>query len=150
MGAAIVDHQPKTHAKDISEKCLSMLKRNVQDSWRRFVTVDETWIHHLHTRDETTVEAVSSAWWKCADKGKDTFIGREADGHCFLGCLRNHPYWLFAEGSKNDRGILCNTSKPFARKTVNGTSEIGAQENPFSSRRFTLSQFQWISARCRV
>ena len=32
----------KRTRKDISEQCLIMLKRNVQDFWRRFVTVDET------------------------------------------------------------------------------------------------------------
>ncbi|KMQ87583.1 mariner transposase [Lasius niger] len=36
----------KRTRKDISEQCLSMLKRNAKDFWRRFVTVDETWIHH--------------------------------------------------------------------------------------------------------
>ena len=37
------------------------------------------------------------------DKGADCFIGREGNSHCFLGCSRNHPYWLFAEGSNNHR-----------------------------------------------
>ena len=32
----------KRTRKDISERCLTMLKRNVQDFWLRFVTVDET------------------------------------------------------------------------------------------------------------
>ena len=36
----------KCRRKDISEQCLKILKRNVQVFWRRFVTVDETWIHH--------------------------------------------------------------------------------------------------------
>lgn len=36
----------KRTRKDISEQCLSMLKRNAQDFWCQFVTVDETWIHH--------------------------------------------------------------------------------------------------------
>ena len=31
---------------------------------------------------------------------------------------------------EDHRGILCNTSKPFARKIANGTSEIGAPKNP--------------------
>ena len=51
----------KRTRKDISEQCLTMLKRNVQDFWRRFVTgrdLDPT----FHTRDETTVEVEGSAW----------------------------------------------------------------------------------------
>ena len=29
-----------------SKECLAMLKRNPKDFWRRYITVDETWIHH--------------------------------------------------------------------------------------------------------
>jgi len=36
----------KRMRKDVSEQCLSMLKRNPQNFWRQFVTVDETWVHH--------------------------------------------------------------------------------------------------------
>ncbi|CAK9827513.1 Histone-lysine N-methyltransferase SETMAR [Anthophora retusa] len=36
----------KRTRKDVSTQCLAMFKRNPQDFWRRFVTVDETWIHH--------------------------------------------------------------------------------------------------------
>lgn len=36
----------KRTRKDFSKQGLSMLTRNPQDFWRRFVTVDETWIHH--------------------------------------------------------------------------------------------------------
>ena len=35
---------------------------------------------------------------------------------------------------EDHREMLCKTSKPFAQKTANGTSEIAAQKNPFSSR----------------
>jgi histone-lysine N-methyltransferase SETMAR len=36
----------KRTRKDISMQCLEMFNRNPQDFLRRFVTVDETWIHH--------------------------------------------------------------------------------------------------------
>jgi len=36
----------KRMRKNVSMQCLTMFKRNPQDFWRRFVTVDETWIHH--------------------------------------------------------------------------------------------------------
>lgn len=39
-----IDHK---HARvSTSKECLAMLKRNPNDFWRRFITVDETWIHH--------------------------------------------------------------------------------------------------------
>lgn len=31
---------------DFSKQCLVMCERNPKDFWRRFITVDETWIHH--------------------------------------------------------------------------------------------------------
>lgn len=36
----------KRMRKDVSMQCLAMFKRNPRDFWRRFVTVDETWIHY--------------------------------------------------------------------------------------------------------
>ncbi|XP_018053801.1 PREDICTED: histone-lysine N-methyltransferase SETMAR-like, partial [Atta colombica] len=36
----------KRMRKDISMQCLVMFKHNPQDSWRRFVTMNETWIHY--------------------------------------------------------------------------------------------------------
>ena len=55
-------------------------------------------IKHFYSkkRDETTVEAVGSACWKCVAKGEYRFIGRVGNGHCFMGCSRNHCYRLFA------------------------------------------------------
>ena len=50
----------------------------------------------------------------------------------FFEMFKESSYWLFAEGSNNYRGILCNTCKPFARKIANGTCKIGTQKNPFS------------------
>ena len=86
---------------------------------------------------ENSGERIAKVCPKCEVR----FIGRKGDGNCFLGCSWNHPYCKFAEGSNNHREILCNTSKPFARKTTNGTSEIGAQKNPFSSRQRSGSHF---------
>ena len=84
-------------------------------------------------------------------KGENRFIGREGDGHCFLACSKNYPYWLFAEGSKNHRRILCNTSKPFAQKTANRTSKSGAQKILFSSRQRTgFRSFNGKSAWIRI
>ncbi|EFN66118.1 hypothetical protein EAG_10637, partial [Camponotus floridanus] len=31
---------------NISQECLDLLKRNSTEFLRRFITVDETWIHH--------------------------------------------------------------------------------------------------------
>jgi histone-lysine N-methyltransferase SETMAR len=36
----------KRHRLDISRSCLERFKRNEKDFLRRFITVDETWVHH--------------------------------------------------------------------------------------------------------
>ncbi|XP_017486515.1 PREDICTED: histone-lysine N-methyltransferase SETMAR-like, partial [Rhagoletis zephyria] len=41
----LTTHHKQTRV-SISNDCLSMLNANPQEFWRRFVTVDETWIHH--------------------------------------------------------------------------------------------------------
>ncbi|XP_040567355.1 uncharacterized protein [Lepeophtheirus salmonis] len=37
----------KQHRIDDSEQCLKMIKRNKPEFLRRYVTIDETWIHHF-------------------------------------------------------------------------------------------------------
>jgi len=54
-----------------SEQCLTLFKRNSKEFLRRFVTVDETWIHWY--TPET--KAQSKQW---------TSRGREGDGYRFL------------------------------------------------------------------
>ena len=120
-----------------------MLKRNVQNFWRDFVTTDDLDLDPpLQTRDETTVETVGSAWWKCAEKGEDRFIGWEGDSHCFLDAqgiifidyLQSQSqgnimqYW--SRLTKNCEWNVRNwrTKKSFFIKTTH---------------RLTLSQFQW-------
>ena len=35
----------KRNRETTSEQCLTLFKRNPKEFWRRFVTIDETWIH---------------------------------------------------------------------------------------------------------
>ena len=116
----------KRTRKDTSQQCLSILKRNPQDFWRWFMTVDKTWIQHYTPKTE--VEAVNSAWWMCPEEGEDCFVGREDNGHCLLGSPRNHLRWLLTEESNSHRSILFYTSESFVRRAANETVEIGAQK----------------------
>ena len=45
MGAALTADQKHTRMK-ISEQCLEHFNRNKTDFVRRFITMDEAWIHH--------------------------------------------------------------------------------------------------------
>jgi histone-lysine N-methyltransferase SETMAR len=59
---------------------LALLKRNEQDFWRRFVTVDETWIHH-HTPE---TKQASKQWVQAgrirSQEGEGRKIRRQGDG----------------------------------------------------------------------
>jgi len=50
----IVDHK---RDRVISKQCLEMFQRNPDEFLRRFITVDETWIHYF-TREEETVKTM--------------------------------------------------------------------------------------------
>ena len=139
IGAAIVDHRPKTHTK-------KHFRAVFDNAWAKYARLFASIRDHgwdldppLHARDEIIVKAVGSAWWNRAGKGEDRFICREGNGHCFLRYSRNHPFWLFAAGSENHREILRNTFKPFAQRTANRTSEIGVQKTFFFSNRLLLN-----------
>ena len=66
-----IDQKRKRH--DISQQCLSKLKRNSQDFWRRFVTVDETWIHH-YTPESKQQSKQWTAPGECAPKKAKTVL----------------------------------------------------------------------------
>jgi len=78
----------KCMRKDVSMQCLVMFKRNPQDFWRRFVTVDETWIHY-------TPETKQSKQWimsgESAPKKAKTVLSTGKVMASFLGFSRNYP-----------------------------------------------------------
>ena len=59
-----------------SEQCLGMFQRNSKEFSRRYVTVDETWIHYCTPEIKTSVEYVDQAWRICAEKSEDGSISR--------------------------------------------------------------------------
>ncbi|XP_025269033.1 protein GVQW3-like [Camponotus floridanus] len=54
----------------ISKQCLDLFKRNPREFFRRYVTVDETWIHHY-----TPETKQQSKQWTLPEKGK-TITGK--------------------------------------------------------------------------
>ena len=57
--------EQKQQQVDDSESCLSLLTRNKQDLLRRYVTMDETWIHHF-----TPESKRQSAEWRAAAESR--------------------------------------------------------------------------------
>ncbi|XP_067131309.1 histone-lysine N-methyltransferase SETMAR-like [Centruroides vittatus] len=66
-----------------SEAVLALFRRNPDEFLRRYITVDETWIHYY-----TPETKEQSKQW--VFEGEDSKIDRKGDGHGFLGCTRNH------------------------------------------------------------
>jgi hypothetical protein len=46
MGAVLAHSRSKTHSHEISEQCLERFNKKKIDFVCRFITMDETWIHH--------------------------------------------------------------------------------------------------------
>ena len=57
--------EQKQQRVDDSESCLSLFTRNKQDFLRRYVTMDETWIHHF-----TPESKRQSAEWRAAGESR--------------------------------------------------------------------------------
>lgn len=60
----LLNYDQKAVRQDISQECLDLFKRNKKDFLRRFVTVDETWIHYF--TPETKVQ--SKQWISPGEK----------------------------------------------------------------------------------
>ena len=65
----------KRNRKTNSEQCLTLFKRNPNEFLRRFLTVNETWIHWymVHTRDQRTIETVDFTRPTCSEEGEDSY-----------------------------------------------------------------------------
>jgi len=90
----------KRNHETTSEQCLTLFKRNPMEFLRRFVTVDETWIHWY--RPETKEQ--SKQWISPGEEGEDFPIGRKGDGHRFWDS-QGAIYIDYLEKSKTVTGL---------------------------------------------
>jgi len=84
-----VDH--KRDRVRISKQCLKMFQHNPEFP-RRFITVDETWIHYFtsETKEQSKQWISPGFHWTNSEEGEDRKVGRKGEdrkvGHSFLGC----------------------------------------------------------------
>ena len=64
----------------ISKQCLEMFQCNLDEFLRRFIIVDETWIH---TRDKGTIKTMDFIGWTSSEEGEDRKIDQKGDGQFF-------------------------------------------------------------------
>ena len=65
-----------------------------------------------------------------SEEGEDGEIGRESDGHGFLGCARNHLQPLLRKRAKDKWSILCVIIAPVERKNQKKTSSFEKDSLP--------------------
>ena len=71
MGAAFAHSRSQKRARVVaSEQSLGMFQRNSKEFLRRYVTVDEAWIHYYTPETKKSVENVDWAWRICAEKSE--------------------------------------------------------------------------------
>ena len=91
----------------------------------------------LHSRDKWWVKTVG--FWRRTDfeEGEDGEIGRQGDGHGFLGCTRNHLHRLLGKRTNDNLGVLCVVIAPVERRNQEKTSLF--EKDPLPSRQCTCA-----------
>uniref|UniRef100_T1HW85 Uncharacterized protein n=1 Tax=Rhodnius prolixus TaxID=13249 RepID=T1HW85_RHOPR len=80
------------------EFVLMLFQKNPHDFKRRFVTVDETWIHHYTPETKEQSKQWVTKGESAPKKGEDRSFGRKDYGDCLLGFARNNPHRLSGKG----------------------------------------------------
>uniref|UniRef100_T1HM88 Tc1-like transposase DDE domain-containing protein n=1 Tax=Rhodnius prolixus TaxID=13249 RepID=T1HM88_RHOPR len=92
-----------------------LFQKNPQDFKRRFVTVDETWIHHYTPETKEQSKQWVTKGESAPKKGEDRSFGRKDYGNCLLGFARNNPHRLSGKGLNYYRCILFIVIGPFEK-----------------------------------
>ena len=106
-----------------TEAISELFRRNPDEFLRRYITVDKTWIHHYTL--ETKKQSKQWVWrWMGSGEGEDGEIGRQGDGHGFLGCTRNHLHRLLGKRTNDNWSVLCVVIAPVERRNREKTSSL--------------------------
>ena len=91
----------------------------------------------LHSRDKGTVKTVGFWRGTGSKEGEDGEIGRQGDGHGFLGYTRNHLHRLLGRRTNDNCSVLCVVIAPVERRNQEKTSSFKKQKDPFPTRQCT-------------
>ena len=87
------------------KRCLKLFTRNKKDFLRRYITMDETWIHHFTPKSKR-----ASAEWRgegeSRPKRPKTAVSRQGHGLCILGHAWNFAHRLSSEGPNDQQRLL--------------------------------------------
>ena len=126
----------KRDCDDFKTTCLKMFQHNPDEFLRRFITVDETWIHYFTSEMKEQSKQLHGTSSK---EGEDRKVGRKGNGHSFLGCTRYNSYRLPSVEANNHGRLLRSLIGPFQQHFKEKTSSFGEEESAFPSRLCTDS-----------
>ena len=120
MGAAFSNFAHQVQRETTSDQCLTLFKRNPKEFLRRFVTVDDTWIHWytLETKKQ------SKQWTSTSECAPTCPIGWKGDVHRSVGLTRCDLHRLHGEGQNGHRALLCRIIGPIRRQIAEKTAPL--------------------------
>ena len=82
----LVTVEQKQRREDISIECLAMFHRNKTEFLRRFITMDETWVHHFTPETKEQSKEWTERGESAPMKAKTGPSAGQTQGVTFLGC----------------------------------------------------------------
>lgn len=123
---------------DVSSDNLERFKRNPTEFLRRFITVDETWVHH-HTPESKEQSKQWTERGELAPKKAKAPICWKGDGECILGCSGDNIHLLSLKRTNNQRQILRQFTAAFERRNQEKPSASRQEKSALSSGQCSCS-----------
>ena len=120
-----------------SERCLKLFTRNEKDFLRRYITINETWIHDFYTRVEKSVSWVERRGRKPAKASAHTIVSRQGHGLCILGHAWNFAHRLSSEAPDDPQRLLHCLIGSIGRRNQEVKASHGKEETAVSTRQCT-------------
>jgi len=133
----IVDH--KRDCVTITKQCLEMFQRNPDKFLRRFITVDETWIHYFTSEAKEQSKQWTSPDEPALKKAKTVKSTGEMMAIVFLECTRYNSYRLPSVEANDQWRLLRSLIELFQQHFKEKTSPFDEEESVLPSRQCTGS-----------
>ena len=91
---------------------------------KRFVTMDETWVHHFTLTGQTTIETMEAPRLTPAKEGKDCSISWDGYGLGFLGRRWYSADRLYPKRTNDQWYILCSYGKKLKLSAVESSLKV--------------------------
>jgi len=110
----------------------TLLKRNQKEFLRRFVTVDETWIHWCTPETKEQSKQWTSPGEPAPKKAKTVPSAGKVMATVFLDS-EGVIYIDYIEGKNGHRAVLCRIIGPIRRRIAENTAPFGEEKSALPS-----------------